>query len=179
MRNRHNQLGYSLAELLVVVAIIGLISLVSVPAFMAYRETAKIKGSLRQLTGELRNARQRAITKNRPVMISLEPTNKATLYRTYDGNSAGTSWTRYGNDRRLDKAIYVSSTTFEDDELGDTLRDIVFRTDGTISPLPTETEAGKEVTKLVMRIDYNRIAFNQYTIYFETTGRLRAVGSKF
>lgn len=65
------QRGYSLAEALVVVAIIGLISIIAVPNFMQMYQSAKIKGAIRQFTNDLRYARQEAVTRYRPMMISL------------------------------------------------------------------------------------------------------------
>ena len=66
--------GYSLTEALVVIAIIGVISLVSIPNFMAMYRSMKIKGGVRQLTNDIRSARQLAVTRYRPVMISLGTT---------------------------------------------------------------------------------------------------------
>ncbi|HUP46401.1 MAG TPA: GspH/FimT family pseudopilin [Thermoanaerobaculia bacterium] len=66
--------GYSLTEALVVVAIIGVISLVSIPNFMAMYRSMKIKGAVRQLTSDIRAARQEAVTRYRPVMVSFGTT---------------------------------------------------------------------------------------------------------
>lgn len=63
--------GYSLAELLVVVAMIGVISLVTVPQFMAMFRSAKVKSSLRSFTSDARASRARAVGRHRPVRVSI------------------------------------------------------------------------------------------------------------
>jgi prepilin-type N-terminal cleavage/methylation domain-containing protein len=181
MQQRTAQRGYSISELLVVVAIIGTISLVSVPAFMQYREASKIKASVAQLTNDLRATRFRAIERNRPVKLSFTPTATGTEYQRYDGNMAATTWTANGTPKRLDGAIWVESTTFVDeDATKDGRNDIVFQQDGTIPTafFHTKTEAGKEVATVVLRTKA-KIARNQYTLYLQPNGSVQSIGSQY
>lgn len=177
MRQRSEN-GYSLVELIVVVGMIGIISLVSVPSFIHYRQSATIKASIAQVTNELRAARHRAITRTRPVKISIKLTDKGAEYRRYDGNSAGTTWAQSGQPKYLNSAVWVESTTFTDEAPTDGLKDIVFRADGTVSPLPTTTEAGKQVALLVLRTKGD-IPKNEYKLYFQANGTVQAVGSHY
>lgn len=181
MRYRTSQRGYSLAELIVVVAIIGMISLVSVPAFMQYREASKIKASVAQLTNDLRATRYRAIERGRRVKISFAPTQTGTEYTRWDADASGTNWVRNGAPKRLDGAIWVESTTFlDEDTVKDGLHDIIFQQDGTV-PSPfwhTKTEGGKEVATVVLRTKA-KIAKNQYTIYLQPNGSVQSVGSQY
>jgi prepilin-type N-terminal cleavage/methylation domain-containing protein len=80
VQNRY-QRGYSLIELLTVVAIIGVMSLVSVPAFLNYQRSLEVKSSMRQFTADLRAARQRAVTNQANVTVDV-PAAGATA-RTY------------------------------------------------------------------------------------------------
>ena len=66
---RFSQQGYSLAEMLVVIAIIGTLSLISVPAFMNFKRAADFKASMRAFTTDIRNARAAAIANSFDVRL--------------------------------------------------------------------------------------------------------------
>jgi prepilin-type N-terminal cleavage/methylation domain-containing protein len=83
-----NQRGFSLMELLTVVAIIGVMSLVSVPAFLNYQRSLEVKSAMRQFTGDLRAARQRAVTNMGPVTVNV-PTTGRTYSITETRNVGG------------------------------------------------------------------------------------------
>jgi Tfp pilus assembly protein FimT len=177
-----------LAELLVVVAIIGMISLVSVPAFMQYRESSKIKASVAQLTNDIRATRYRAIERNRPVKLSFTPTAHGSEYTISYGNSAGTTWVQNGLPKRLDGAIWIDSTTFIDEDAitgtADGTNDIIFQQNGTISAASpvhyhTKTEGGKQVAVVVLRTAAANIPKNQYTLYLQPNGSVQSVGSQY
>ena len=110
------QRGYSLAEMLVVVALIGLFSLVSVPQFINLYRQSKMRAAIRQFTSDLRLARIRSITKNNRVALSFAPGatpsggKVAGQYGIYDLN--GTTWTLVGEYKRLEQPIYFLSSSF-------------------------------------------------------------------
>lgn len=180
-----SQKGYSLPELLIVVAIVGLISLVGVPAFMSYFNTMRINSALRAFTSDVRGARQRAVTRNRPVKFSFEVGADKRAYRIFDGTTtAPPAWTPLGGNRELPEYVYLNSTTFPDeDSPADGWRDIIFQPNGTItrqdgSLMPTETIGGAQVTRVVMRTNMNA-PFNEYIINFRQSGQLSSTRSKF
>src|SRR3954470_18670744 len=61
---KRSDAGFSIVEMLTVVAIIGVIALVVVPNFAQYMRSGKLKSSMRQLTFDIRSARQRAVSRN-------------------------------------------------------------------------------------------------------------------
>lgn len=61
--------GFSLLEMLTVVFIIGLIAGVSVPAFLNFLKTFRLRTAGRQVLGDLNLARQVAISRNRDMYV--------------------------------------------------------------------------------------------------------------
>src|SRR5512132_2739828 len=101
--------GYSLVEILVVVAIIGVISLVTVPNFIAMQHSGKLKTSLRSFVSDIRGARQRAVTRHVKTKVSFV-TGTATTARQYtvaEFNQATSTWTQIGQAKNLEEACYV------------------------------------------------------------------------
>ena len=144
------QAGYSLPELSTVVAIIGVLALVTVPAFINYYESNKIKSAMRTFTSDLRGARSLAIGHGHEVKISF---NVGVNQRSYDiyeapyaiGIIPNASWTPitgpasnpYQATKVLDNIVYfpadatASPQNFTDiDPTPDGLLDIVFFPDG-------------------------------------------------
>jgi prepilin-type N-terminal cleavage/methylation domain-containing protein len=189
---RRSSGGYSLAELLVVVAIIGILSLVSVPAFMSYRNSAKLRSSMRQFVADLREARQRAITENHPTMISFRTGTGNLAYRSFNGTVADDGTVTYSAhqpasnrfERRLESDVYFAPTTsvclFADTITSPSQtsgwNDIVFNANGTVANVPSAApcESGGLLTGIVV-IRNDRAPQNRMTFTFEIvpTGRIR------
>jgi type IV fimbrial biogenesis protein FimT len=103
--------GFNLAELLVLVAVIGIITTVSAPAFVSYWQSATLKAGAQELATILNRARQVAISKNTTVCVN-QTANKVQFLT---GGCGGTVWTGPGTDGggwfTLQNGITVSSTT--------------------------------------------------------------------
>src|SRR5262245_307030 len=56
--------GFSLIELLVVVALIAVMAAVGLPNLVGYLRQAKVRGAMQQVAGEMQAARNKAIVKN-------------------------------------------------------------------------------------------------------------------
>lgn len=138
---KRRQSGYSLVELLVVVAIIGIVSLVSVPNFISMARSGRLKTSLRDFASTMRTARERAVTSYRQVRISF-PTGTAADARTYTmwEQTAGGTWQQIGTTRRLEETCYFSGQENVTNVDGDTpaTYDLIFRPNGT-PQLPSGT----------------------------------------
>lgn len=89
-----NQSGFSLGELLAIVAIIGVVSILATPAFISYSQAARLKGGAQELAAILNQARQLAINRNAPMCVR----NDGNKIRFRTNSCAGTVWVGSGTD---------------------------------------------------------------------------------
>jgi prepilin-type N-terminal cleavage/methylation domain-containing protein len=173
----HGQRGYSLVEMITVVAIVGIFSLVAVPQFMNINRSLKVKASMRQFAMDVRATRQRAITRNRRTAITfsvgLNPSGTPRgAYEMWERNDAGT-WGRFASKKLTPEQtdiIYFNLTDFDNatdggsDVGGDTRPDIVFQGNGTVLNMPAGANARVE-----MMTDW-KIPKNLYRYKFSVSG---------
>ncbi len=96
--------GFSLLEMLVVVAIVLLVAAVATPTLRAYSQEAHLVGAGRVFLGQFRLARQTALRTGVDAAIRFEPGEKGIAISVYvDGNHNGvlSADIRTGVDRRI------------------------------------------------------------------------------
>jgi len=76
--------GFTLVEICVVIAIIGIISAIAVPSMLAWRQDAKLRDAAFNLRSDLELAKMRAIRENASVPLTFTATS-------YTFNFAGTA----------------------------------------------------------------------------------------
>jgi prepilin-type N-terminal cleavage/methylation domain-containing protein len=168
------QQGFSMVELLVVVAIIGIFSLVTIPNFMAMRRSANFKASMRNFTTILRNARQIAIAKNRRVRVSYATGTTANTFLVEEESPAAT-WTQVGPIHNLDTSSYFDATSTFPASADATKQEIYFYNNGTM--LAADASAVSPTPVVVIRTPA-QITFSQYSLQINNTGRVAVTGSK-
>ena len=189
-RTRSSQRGYSLAEALVVVTIIGLITGVSIPAFMNYLRSNRIRSSASYFQTALRYARQRAVTKHTQTRISFLPNTDPGQYTIWEGkldsNSHLTSWTvMYPKVRYLDQGVTFTNDASQPvadnyDGSGsitsatDGQPDIIFDIDGSAINAADSTAAPGT---LWLKTNFKTINYNQYKIQLLSVGTMNVTAS--
>ncbi|MDP9361498.1 MAG: GspH/FimT family pseudopilin [Acidobacteriota bacterium] len=183
---KSRQAGFSLVELLTVVAIIGVLALVSVPNFVSFYQSNKVKSAMRNFTSDLRTMRQMAITTGVQTRITFSPDSVVTpASRAYDfwqGDSAfgaTPAWTQLtqpnitkkaltkGYTRHLEDVVYfpTAGQTFD---ATNGVYSVVFFPDGRVG-MP----AGVTTASVVLKTDM-KLPKQQYVIDISPSGRVYA-----
>lgn len=173
--------GYSVIEMLVVVAIIGVLSLVTIPAFMNFQRRNAVRSALRSFTSDIRSCRQHAITKNAYVRVQFRNQREYTVWQS---RNFGTSWQELqmgtldqgSNVRTLPETLAFSANTYNDsDTTVDGLRDIDFRPDGRVGDFDSTGSA--TAGTITLRTDWTEI-LNTVVVDVSTTGQIKTTESK-
>ena len=112
MFNNKDQQGFTLAEMIVVIAVIGILAVMAVPSFLNYLRAAGLKSSAQQVVTLLNQARELAIKENRDLCVTL-PTGAQMSYQL--GSCAGSAWVGAGTDAtgkiNLPPGVTVTAST--------------------------------------------------------------------
>ncbi|HEX3109587.1 MAG TPA: GspH/FimT family pseudopilin [Thermoanaerobaculia bacterium] len=188
---RSRQRGYTLAEALVVIAIIGLVTGVSVPFFMNYLRANRIRSSASYFETALRYARQRAVTKHIQTRVSFLPNTDPGQYTLWDATYNATTglvngWTVVQPKvRYLDQGVtFVNSTTqpVADNYDGtgsataatDGRPDIIFDIDGSALNAADPTAAPGTLT---LTTNFKSVTYNRYQIQLLSVGTFQVTAS--
>lgn len=87
--------GFTLAELVMVIAVIGILAVMAVPFFLSYLRAAGLKSGAQQVVTLVNQARELAIKENGNVCVTL-PSATQMSYRL--GSCAGSAWVGAGTD---------------------------------------------------------------------------------
>ncbi|HYK03785.1 MAG TPA: GspH/FimT family pseudopilin [Thermoanaerobaculia bacterium] len=154
--------GYSLIELMVVVAIIGIFSLVTIPAMTNFSRMNKVRAAVRELNSDLRAVRTLAITQSAPMTITMytgqDPTDKD-LRARYDLPDAVRANRRV---KRLDDIVY-----FVGPENGTIT--ITFLPNGTVQGMVGTT------TRTIQLSSEHELPNDDVTITFSPSGSFKTV----
>lgn len=194
------QRGYSLAELLTVVSILGVITLIAIPALFQLMPQYRIRGAASELASTMRMARQKAITTRNPWRVVLDPANDryAVSALTTPGAdiTVATNWTWVDKDWRTGGAAAVwrtlpsstdlrnGSTTFNDVVCpAGANRDVVFLRDGSLSNAARCGVAGSELTfatlpAAVVAVNNTLVRYNRYYLTAQQSGIIQVAPRK-
>jgi prepilin-type N-terminal cleavage/methylation domain-containing protein len=99
--------GFSLFELLVVVAIIAVVSAIVTPHFIGWRSNAKLRGTVDNLKGDLEMAKINAVKENSFVSVLFEPDG----YRVFVDRT--NPWVRDPDERLLRERRLPAGVVFD------------------------------------------------------------------
>ncbi len=143
--------GFTMIEMMVVIAIIGVLSAIAVPSFLEYARNQRLSGAARQVYTDLMNARQQSVTENKKIIVQFVNNHQYQFVRDNDNSENVTT----GDETLFLRDIHpeYSDITFSADF------NPAFRPNGTgKNPVITLTSSSTGKTKC---------------IYISTAGRIR------
>lgn len=84
---RLNKAGFTLIELMIVIAIIGIVSAIAAPNFRTYMAERRLSGAARMVMSDLMAARQKAVTQNNRFSVTFSGTQYTILDDDNDNGS--------------------------------------------------------------------------------------------
>ena len=69
MRLRNKQSGFTLTELIIIIAIVAVFAAIATPNFLSYLPKSRLNGAARQVMGDLMAARMKAVSLNHRVKV--------------------------------------------------------------------------------------------------------------
>lgn len=145
LRDRENQKGFGLLELLIVLLIISIIVVLALPQIISSRRLFRFSGVQRQVTNALRETRQEAMSQRKPITFQYDNNSKNVIIWGGSFGAAGSSENRVvsiaGDGLMPEELIYgrppsVSSAALGDGAnitpLSDNKLEIVFQSDGSV-----------------------------------------------
>jgi prepilin-type N-terminal cleavage/methylation domain-containing protein len=192
---RPSEHGYSLAELLTVVSILGVVTLISVPALFQLMPQYRIRGAASEFAATLRAARQKAVTTRSAWRVTINADTNAYAVAMFTGTvnddlTDAANWTWADSDynpglaspqwRKLPEAtdlLLDASNTFKDVVCpAGGGRDAIFLATGTVSDAPDCGDPATDVLEfdpepaVTLSIDNTWVRFNRYDISTRQSG---------
>ncbi len=110
--------GFTLLELIVVIAIIAIIAGIGIPNLITWRNNVKIKGAINNLRGDMELAKMKAIRENAYVVVQFASDEYTIFVDDGEGGATAGDWSRTGgellvvNRQLAGVTIDLGSTTF-------------------------------------------------------------------
>ena len=159
--------GYSLIELLIVMAILAAVSLVGIPWFLKISQRSDLKSAAREVQTTLLAARVKAVNRNRPVSVTITSLGPPVQFQTIEPNPPAPTPTHVpvnmtlpGNAARLQETPFAAGGT------------VTFGGDGRLVNPPLQPTPG---FRYVLEGPVGAATPNRITINADTSGRVVVV----
>lgn len=149
---KNRQRGFTLVELMIVIAVMGILAAIAAPSYQTYMAQRRLNGAARHLAMHLMQARSQAIATNKKIIVNLLNSNQYAFVTDNDG----------------DETISAGDTTENTWDIHPDYYDVTFTT--SFNPLFRPDGTGKNPT-ITLTSSNTGLATIRITI--STAGRVR------
>jgi type IV fimbrial biogenesis protein FimT len=147
-----NQLGFTVTELVIAIALIGILAVIAIPNIMNELPKYRLNGAARQIVGDLMEARMKSTRLNRKVKVYFTTENEYKVCDDIDNN--GTVDDCEGNAKVISIQNNFSGVTLSSNN------NPIFNPSGTASNLATINVANSAGTKYITIAITGRVRVN-------------------
>ena len=87
-RRMGNSRGFSIAELMTVVSVIGILTAIGIPSFLSFQPSMRLNGAAREVLGRLMWARAYAVQNNNTSVVSFLTDHSFQIFNDSNGNGS-------------------------------------------------------------------------------------------
>jgi type IV fimbrial biogenesis protein FimT len=109
--------GFTLLELMIVIAIFGVLGAVITPSFLEWRDRSKVKGDATELRAAFESAKLRAIKHNTNVVVTFPNTTSYRAFIDTNDNGIRDAGEDMIFDRTLAPGVTITANTFVDNDM--------------------------------------------------------------
>ena len=153
INRRQNCRGFTLMEIMTVIAVVGILSAIAIPNFFAWRESAKLRGATQDLMSDLSMARMHAIKTGEVVKV-LFANDGYTIFIDDNDDDAVDAGEDVLRGKKYSPGVVMDAATFSSDKT-------TFHRSGAVSPAGSVTldrGSGQKMKIIVNMVGRIRVA---------------------
>jgi len=129
MRLCNKQSGFTLIEMMIVIAIMAIFAAIAVPNFLSYMPKSRLNGAARQIMGDLMAARMKAVSQNNEFKIFFLANGHEYMILDDDNNNGTDDGGEWTETKDIQNEYHDVTISFEDD----LIKNPIFSPKGTAS----------------------------------------------
>jgi type IV fimbrial biogenesis protein FimT len=148
--------GFTLLELMVAIAIIAIMATITIPGWLSWRDSARVKGAANSLKADFERAKLRAVRENSNVCVLFTGNTAYQVFTDPDEDSILGAGEDTIADRTLPEGVTITDNTFSSSRMSFNARGIPDGSAGTITLTSTGGQRYDVVVSMFGRVRTER-----------------------
>ena len=141
--------GFSMVELMVAIAIMVVVVAVSIPSYLNYRDSSRVRNAASNIRADFERAKMRAIRENTNVRVVFLDATTYQLHVDNNGNNALDAGEIIVADKTLPEGVTITNNTFSGDDMSFNARGLPVGGPGGAGTLTLTSAGGRQYDVVV------------------------------